>query len=500
MNSFLNNLDFSVAVEPSLKVHHFYRKEEGLITPGYQKRSKEQTPLTAAASLRVLVEHTGLKFLRTYYSYRSIYLYIANYKCYFKINPEDLSVIVSRIFGELSLPDHFTANTYLDNIVKCAFVNYKVSYLGDPQNDIKFNLVAVSNGVLDLNTGLFLDPSPEIFVVNFLSYAYLPEMKTPYFDYFLEHITDGVEEKKRFLMGSLNVVVRGKPELHSFIYLYGNSGTGKTSFTNLCNALVGNPSTHATTLAALINDQFEAINIEGKKLIIIGDTDSYVKDIGPLKALTGGDPVRGRVMYSNVTRDVVLKGTMIITGNHLLNVLDDSGAFMRRCRPYKMSKVPDSKLDMLSRDHKGGWQGVLGPELPGILGKVVLTPHEDVVKYVGNFHEVEALKEGLEETADILNPLRLFVREALEKGEGAFLGLKPKGEKETRDFASRLMLYPTYLHFQYTRGLSLNVSHKTFTTLLMSACKELGIKLEKVRKPSGIYIEGIMVRPNYYKP
>jgi phage/plasmid-associated DNA primase len=253
-------------------------------------------------------------------------------------------------------------------------------------------------------------------------------------------------------------------------------------------------------LSALINDQFEAINIEGKKLIIIGDTDSYVKDIGPLKALTGGDPVRGRVMYSNVTRDVVLKGTMIFTGNHLLNVRDDSGAFMRRCCPYKMSKAPDSKLDMLSRDHKGGWKGVLEPELPGILGRVVLTPHEDVVKYVGNFHQVEALRDGIEETADVMNPLRLYVQEALQKGEGAFLGLKPKGEKETRDFASRLMLYPTYLNFQYKRGLSLNVSHKTFTTLLMSACEELGIKVEKVRKPSGIYIEGIMVRPNYYNP
>ena len=174
MDSFLKNLDYSVAVDPSLKAHHFYRKKKGLITPGSEKRSTEQTPITAAASLRVLVEYTDLKYLRTYYSYRSIYLYLPDFKCYFKINPEDLSVIVSRIFGELCLPDTFTANTYLDNIVKCAFVNHKVSYLGTPQNDIQRNLVAVKNGVLDLNTGSFVTPSPELFVTSFLSFVFSP--------------------------------------------------------------------------------------------------------------------------------------------------------------------------------------------------------------------------------------------------------------------------------------------------------------------------------------
>lgn len=93
--------------------------------------------------------------------------------------------------------------------------------------------------------------------------------------------------------------------------------------------------------------------------------------------------------------------------------------------------------------------------------------------------DIYLLREGLDETANIFNPLRVFVQEALQKRKASFLGLRPKGEKERRGFASRQMLYPTYIDFQYKRGLSHNVSHNSFTTLLMSACDGLGIHVEK---------------------
>ena len=369
------------------------------------------------------------------------------------------------------------------------------------QDDIEHNLVAVTNGVLDVNTGEFLeDPSSELFVVNYLPYAYDPDMPTPCFEAYLEDISNGVEDRKRFLMAVLNVVVRGKPELQIFLYFYGLGGTGKSRLTALAHALVGDAKTHITTLSALNNAQFEAVNLDDKKLIIIGDTEIYLKDISQLKALTGEDPVRGRTMYKSLTKSVYLKGIVMMTGNSLLNIRDSSGAVHRRMRPFKMSKVPHIKKHLLSKDKRGVWVGELASELPGILHRTISTPQEDVDKYIRDFHQVEALREEMEETADTLNPLRLYVKEALQIGEGSFLGLKPKGEKETRDFASRVMLYPTYLDFLYRRGFKQPVSHNLFTTLLMSACEQLGIKVEKVRKLSGTYIEGIIVRPNYYNP
>ena len=94
----------------------------------------------------------------------------------------------------------------------------------------------------------------------------------------------------------------------------------------------------------------------------------------------------------------------------------------------------------------------------------------------------------------------MFVREALQEGEGAFLGFRPKGERQIRDFASRHLLYPTFLDYAYARGLSTKWTHKNFTETLLAACKELGISAAKKKKPTGTYIIGVMVTPLYSNP
>ena len=491
--------DYSVAISDGLTKRSFY--QTNLSSSQRSDSTKETIPVPPNDSLGILLKHTGLKHLRLYRLYKLVYLYLPTYQCYFKLSPDELGVIVSRIFSSLDLPRSFRTHTYLDNVVKCAFVDSDVSYLGHPKEDIAHHLVSVANGVLDLQTGTLLgDPSPNLFVVTYLPYNYEPGAPTPCFSSYLEHISEGVDAKRRFLRSVLNLVVRGHPGLQLFVFLYGPGGTGKTTFTLLANALVGDATTHATTLRALNTDQFEAVNVADKKLILIGDTENYTKDISQLKALTGGDPIRGRMMYSNFTREVYLQGAVLMSGNSLLNIRDPSGAIMRRIRPYKMAKAPVEREHLLSKDAQGGWSGKLASELPGILPYVLSTPQDDVDTYVKGFHNIKALREGLEETADILNPLRVFVQEALEEGEGASLGLKPKGEKQSRDFASRHMLYDTYLDFCYKRGLPSNVSHKTFAANLISACEELGMKVRRVKKPAGTYMEGVVVSPLYWNP
>ena len=491
--------DYSIAISDGLTKSSFYYTD--VSTSQRLDSNKAPIPLTPNDSLGILLKHTGLEFLRLYRVHKIVYLYLSPYRCYFKLSPDELGIIVSKVFRSLDLPRSFRTHTNLDNVVKCAFVDSDVSYLGHPKDDMEHDFVSVANGVLDLTTGTLLeDPSPNLFVATYLPYNYEPGAVTPCFSSYLEHISEGVEEKKRFLRAVLNYVVRGHPGFQLFVFLYGPGGTGKTTFTLLANALVGDATTHTTTLRALNMDQFEAINVAEKKLLLIGDTENYTKDISQLKALTGGDPIRGRMMYSNATRDVYLQGAVLMSGNALLNIRDSSGAIMRRIRPYKMAKVPPVQEHLLSKNAQGGWDGKLATELPGILPYVLSTPLEDVETFIKGFHAIEALTEGLEESADKLNPLRVFVREALQEGEGAFLGFRPKGERQTRDFASRNLLYPTFLDYAYARGLSTKWTHKNFTEALLAACKELGISAKKKKKPTGTYIIGVMVTPLYSNP
>ena len=95
--------DYSVYVDKDLNANHLYSAVE-CYTLVSKKREKEFTPLTPAESLTVLVEHTGLRYLRMYYPQEWIYISLPRYNCYFKITSEALSVMVSRIFLNLSLP------------------------------------------------------------------------------------------------------------------------------------------------------------------------------------------------------------------------------------------------------------------------------------------------------------------------------------------------------------------------------------------------------------
>ena len=141
-------------------------------------------------------------------------------------------------------------------------------------------------------------------------------MATPWFDDYLEHITEGIDFLKEFIRIYLYIVVHGVSKSHHFLYIHGPSGTGKSTLATLAHALVGDQATHTTSLSALKNDPFEAVNLEDKILVITGDKDDYNKEMmGPLKALTGGDPIRGRVMFSNVTRDFYFRGNVIMIGS-----------------------------------------------------------------------------------------------------------------------------------------------------------------------------------------
>ena len=120
--------------------------------------------MSPGESLSILLQYTGLQYLRIYYSLNIRYLYFAKLKCYFRVTDRDLAVIISKMFTELLLPAYFTSFNYVQRVVKDTNVRSQVSYIGSPQEDIAYHLVAVSNGVLDLNTiSLLEDPSPELF-------------------------------------------------------------------------------------------------------------------------------------------------------------------------------------------------------------------------------------------------------------------------------------------------------------------------------------------------
>ena len=78
----------------------------------------------------------------------------------------------------------------------------------------------------------------------------------------------------------------------SVLEVVGPGGRGKSTFANLCCALVGARNYASTTLNQLEQSRFEVASIKGKRLTLINDSERYGGSAQIFKALTGGDNLR----------------------------------------------------------------------------------------------------------------------------------------------------------------------------------------------------------------
>jgi len=72
----------------------------------------------------------------------------------------------------------------------------------------------------------------------------------------------------------------------------GPGGTGKSTFMNLAQRLLGERNTYVTTLNQLEENRFEGAAIYRKRLLVITDSERYGGEVTQLKAITGQDPIR----------------------------------------------------------------------------------------------------------------------------------------------------------------------------------------------------------------
>ena len=98
----------------------------------------------------------------------------------------------------------------------------------------------------------------------------------PIFDKFSIDLCNACKNIHRYLIDLSKTVLEINLSLQIFIYVYGAGGTGKSTFASILTVLVGEQSTHLTTLKALNSDLHEVINLMQKRMVLISDTDGYL--------------------------------------------------------------------------------------------------------------------------------------------------------------------------------------------------------------------------------
>ncbi|MDA9282667.1 phage/plasmid primase, P4 family [Pseudomonadales bacterium] len=231
-------------------------------------------------------------------------------------------------------------------------------------------LLGVQNGAINLKTGRLLRPDPKSLVTKYCSVAFDPEAECPLFDKFLEEIVPDPDERE-FLLRTMGYCLAGITSEQLWFFFHGIGANGKSVLLGLLEYLLGDYAAKIKTELLMhergsSNTDPELLRLQGKRLVFANETRAGQRfDDAKIKAITGGDSISGRWLFSNASVTFTPVFKLLVVGNNYPAVTDDSHGFWRRVVliPFSVS-IPKAQQD-------GELPGKLRAEAPGLLNKLV---------------------------------------------------------------------------------------------------------------------------------
>ena len=370
-----------------------------------------------------------------------------------------------------------------------------------------------TNGLLKLSTmefneinGPTVNECRALYIIHQQPYPYIVDADCPQIKEWLAWTQHDHEDRVQLLRAYMRAVLLQAHYVQMFLELVGYGRTGKSSFANLCVALVGRDNTASTHFREMESNKFELTNFVGKKLILLPDQDKWGGTANTLKALTGDDMLRGEVKYKASTTSYQYKGMVIITANSEIQSNDKTTGLQRRRitlyfnRVYKGRTAKGQVLIDFTKD--GTPQGKFAPELPGLTNWLLSMSDEEMVNYLCKPKEyVKSYKAEASERDRRVSPVHDWLHEHVVFAPGEFtaFGRKrkvPFNEGSRHVYADcETHLYPSYL--EYTEGVGNKpVTFSNFKSTLIEICEtnELPVKEDVVEKKKGM--TGLKLRNN----
>lgn len=209
-------------------------------------------------------------------------------------------------------------------------------------------LIGVTNGVVDLRTGIFREATPEDRVLKKLGCPYAKGAISQRWKNFIATILpqDGVAP---FVQRSLGYSLTGDTSEQVLFFLYGQGQNGKSTLIEMMQKIMGNYTWRANS--SLFLEQ----RVEGEEDVKIGPlletrfvTGSEVKENSRLaeariKDLTGGDTLHGRMRYGHPFQFTATH-KLWLYGNHKPRIAGTDNGIWRRMRliPFEVA-IPEEK-------------------------------------------------------------------------------------------------------------------------------------------------------------
>ncbi len=346
------------------------------------------------------------------------------------------------------------------------------------------DLIPFRNGVLVLADMHLVPHRPEHGNSWSLPYDYNPAARCPQIEAFLLDRLGDPDSVAVFRAFCLFLLL-GKP-LKCFLELYGPGNTGKSVIERILIALVGSENHAASKLHRLEDpsQRFETLNLRGKRLAVFSECQDYGGQLQTLKALTGGDPIAAEVKGGRHLA-FTFTGGVVLVGNGPIRASDPTGAVINRRRSLRVTKVvaASNERKLLEPDGRGGWEGALAPELPGLVNWALAMPEAEARQALAR--DVQSIARAEAELSTLLatDLLAAWADEHLVWAPGDRLRVGTT-ESEADGF-----LFASYLRFMDQQGRNTKpLSGKVFKAKLIDLLRDtLGLPLPPGDGSSGEY-------------
>jgi len=403
-------------------------------------------------------------------------------------------------------PGGFTSHLLSD------VTNLTKAYLCHDYWDDDADRLSFRNGVLEISSGEFMEHAKDNYITWGLDFDYDPSADPgPIIDWlFRTQYND--ENRVQVLRAWLRSCLLGQGhELQRFLEVIGPGGRGKSTFANLCCAMVGNGNYASTTLNQLEQSRFELSSIKGKRLTLINDSERYGGSAQVFKALTGGDNLRYEEKNKQVGEPFVYTGMVMVCANEPIQTTDNTSGLSRRRLTIEFNRPlydKNSEAKEMIKLDQGVVRGLWRNYLPGLVNWVLEMTDEEMREYLlDTYEKVPSLKKVRNEILLNSNNLVEWLQSEIVLDEKAVtaVGKKIPAAKDAQEryCNSKYHLYASYASYCEDTG-SKAVGQKRFIALLLDCCKNQlqldGIKsFSKGGKP---FVKGIAIRgsdPKYDK-
>jgi phage/plasmid-associated DNA primase len=394
-------------------------------------------------------------------------------------------------------------NGYSMNLVSDVLEQLRISVIFDDWYEGNEYLL-FTNGILDVETRQLLDFDRELHITQQLPYEYDPGATCEPIVKWLKHAQNGSWGRVQVLRAWLRAVLLSHSDIQKFVEIVGPGKSGKSTYANLANALVGDDNAMISSLEHLEKNRFETANLYKKKLLLFNDVERYGGSVSVLKAITGRDLIRNeRKFQAGSQKPFKFNGLVMITANEPIQTTDPTSGLARRRltipfdKPFTGGSAEQKTL--IDMDDKGRPFGEFASLLPGLVNWVLdmkeaemreyLMETTDKVPFFAKHHREQILKSN--QIMDWMQHCVVF-----DPGVSALIGLAKHAPGGTSHIYSNWdkWLYASYCEF--SRASNGNILGRSrFESLLMDVCvHQLALNVYQFKDTRGMRVVNVAVR------